>query len=104
MTDEVVDEGPGESVDLAEEVIEETVAEVEDAEAEDAEAAARNLSRDESARMRRLLAGWYAAAGRIAALDGDQQEAEALLSRGAAVDKSASSSTAPPPTAAGEGH
>ena len=38
MTDEVVDEGPGESVDLAEEVIEETVAEVEDAEAEDAEA------------------------------------------------------------------
>jgi len=32
MTDEVVDEGPGESVDLAEEVIEETVA---DAEAED---------------------------------------------------------------------
>ena len=72
--------------------------------AEDAENAARNLSRDESARMRRLLAGWYAAAGRIAALDGDQQEAEALLSRGAAVDKSASSSTAPPPTAAGEGH
>ena len=38
MTDEVVDEGPGESVDLAEEVIEETVAEAEDAEAEDAEA------------------------------------------------------------------
>ena len=29
MTDEVVDEGPGESVDLAEEVIEETVAEAE---------------------------------------------------------------------------
>ena len=35
MTDEVVDEGPGESVDLAEEMIEETVAEVEDAEAAD---------------------------------------------------------------------
>jgi cytochrome c-type biogenesis protein CcmH/NrfG len=72
--------------------------------AEDAEAAARNLSRDESARMRRLLAGWYAAAGRIAALDGKTEEVKALLSRGAAVDKSASSSTAPPPTAAGEGH
>ena len=37
MMDEVVDEGPGESVDLAEEVIEETVADA-DAEAEDAEA------------------------------------------------------------------
>jgi len=72
--------------------------------AEDTEAAARNLARDESARMRRLLAGWYAAAGRIAALDGDTQEAKALLSRGAAVDKSASSATAPPPTAAGESH
>ena len=72
--------------------------------AEDAETAARNLSRDESARMRRLLAGWYAAAGRIAALDGDAEEAQALLSRGAAVDKSASSSTAPPPAAAGEEH
>lgn len=71
--------------------------------AEDAENAARNLSRDESARMRRLLAGWYAAAGRIAALDGDMEEAEGLLSRGIAVDKSASSSTAAPPTAAGEG-
>ena len=35
MTDEVVDEGPGESVDLAEEMIEETVAEAEDAEAAD---------------------------------------------------------------------
>jgi hypothetical protein len=72
--------------------------------AEDAETAARNLSRDESARMRRLLAGWYAAAGRIAALDGDAEEAEGLLSRGIAVDRSASSSTAPPPAAAGAGH
>ena len=72
--------------------------------ADDAEAAARNLARDESVRMRRLLAGWYAAAGRIAALDGDTQESKALLSRGAAVDRSASSSTAPPPSAAGEGH
>jgi len=42
MTDEVVDEGPGESVDLAEEVIEETVAEAEDAETEDAEADERS--------------------------------------------------------------
>ncbi len=67
--------------------------------AADAETAARNLSRDESVRMRRLLAGWYAAAGRIATLDRDTEEAKALLSRGAAVEQAASSSTA-----AGEGH
>lgn len=72
--------------------------------ADDAGTAARNLSRDDSARMRRLLAGWYAAAGRIAALDGDHNDAEALRLRGATVDPSASSSTAPPATAAGEGH
>jgi cytochrome c-type biogenesis protein CcmH/NrfG len=71
--------------------------------AEDAENAAKNLSRDESARMRRLLAGWYAAAGRIAALDGDTQEAKALLSRGAAVEQAALPSAAPPSTAAGDG-
>lgn len=70
---------------------------------EDAEAAARNLSRDERARLRRLLAGWYAAAGRIAALDGDHNEAKALRLRGAAVDPSASSSNAPPASAAGAG-
>ena len=57
--------------------------------AEDAETAARNLSRDEGVRLRRLLAGWYAAAGRIAALEGDTQEAEALWLRGVAVDPAA---------------
>lgn len=64
----------------------------------DAETAARNLSRDEIARLRRLLAGWYTAAGRIATLDGDTREARALLSRGAAVEQAA-----PPSTAAGDG-
>ena len=72
--------------------------------AHDAGTAARNLSRDDSARLRRLLAGWYAAAGRIAALDGDHNEAEALQLRGAAIDRSVPSpSTAPPSSAAGEG-
>ena len=65
--------------------------------AEDARVAAKNLSRDESVRLRRLLAGWYAAAGRIAALDGRTDEAEALRLRGAAIDPAV-----PAPTAAGE--
>lgn len=71
--------------------------------AADAETAARNLSRDEGARLRRLLAGWYTAAGRIATLDGDTQEAKALLSRGAAVEQAALPSAVPPSTAAGDG-
>jgi len=63
----------------------------------DAEAAADNASRDERARLRRLLAGWYAAAARIAALDGAADEARALARRGAAIDQ------APPaPGPAGE--
>ena len=71
----------------------------------DAGAAARNLSRDDRVRLQRLLAGWYAAAGRIAALDGDHNEAEALRLRGAAIDPSfPPPSTAPPSSAAGENH
>ena len=69
----------------------------------DAGAAARNLSRDDRVRLQRLLAGGYAAAGRIAALDGDHNEAEALRLRGAAIDPSfPPPSTAPPSSAAGE--
>jgi tetratricopeptide (TPR) repeat protein len=82
---------------------ERTRAEFRRLKADDAETAARNLSRDESARMRRLLAGWYTAAGRIATLDGDPQEAKALLSRGAAVEQAALPAAAPPSTAAGDG-
>lgn len=51
----------------------------------DAEAAAAGLGRDEAARMRQLLAGWYASAGRIAALAGDLAEAEGLWRRGEAI-------------------
>jgi len=71
----------------------------------DAGAAARNLSRDDRVRLQRLLAGWYAAAGRIAALDGDHNEAEALRLRGAAIDPSFfPPSTASPSSAAEENH
>lgn len=55
----------------------------------DAEAAARNLARDERARLRRLLSGWYSSAGRIAARDGDRDTAEALRLRGAAFEPAA---------------
>ncbi len=51
----------------------------------DAEVAAANLTRDETLRMRQLLAAWYASAGRIAVLSGDERDAEALWLRGSAI-------------------
>ncbi len=51
----------------------------------DAEVAATNLTRDEAIRMRQLLASWYASAGRIAALSGDEPEAEGMWLRGGAI-------------------
>jgi len=53
---------------------------------QDAATAAANLARDESIRMRQLLAGWYASAGRIAAVAGDTAGAEAMWRRGRAIE------------------
>lgn len=51
----------------------------------DAEAAAANVSRDETDRIRLQLARWYASAGRIAAGAGDAAGAERAWTRGLAV-------------------
>jgi len=53
---------------------------------QDAATAAANLARDEAIRMRHLLAGWYASAGRIAAQAGDAVGAEAMWRRGRAIE------------------
>ena len=53
--------------------------------ARDAESAAANLERDESERLRILLARWYATAGTIAIAAGDAAGAERAWRRGMAV-------------------
>lgn len=54
--------------------------------ARDAEAASGDPARDETLPMRRSVARWYSAAGRIAALDGDTVSAENLWKRGLVVE------------------
>ena len=51
----------------------------------DATTAAANLARDETVRMRQLVASWYASAGKIAALSGNLPEAEGMWQRGATI-------------------